>query len=36
MNGEEALKEVINKLVACKEEIGKGIIGQKNALCQRL
>lgn len=30
MNGEEALKEVINKLVACKEEIGKGIIGQKN------
>lgn len=30
MNKEEALMDVMNKLVACKEEIGKGIIGQKN------
>lgn len=30
MNKEEELMDVMNKLVACKEEIGKGIIGQKN------
>lgn len=30
MNHELALQEVMHKLQACKEEIGKGIIGQQN------